>query len=95
MAAQKVAFFFFSHLVVHLLRLRQKAFLSHLYIKTIILPRQVRDKHRENTQIKMDPFLAPGSAAPPYPLVPGHMQQSDRDDARDARACRRRRLPRF
>jgi hypothetical protein len=26
------------------------AFLSHLYIKTIILPRQARDKHRENSK---------------------------------------------
>jgi hypothetical protein len=26
------------------------AFLSHLYIKTMILPRQARDKHRENSQ---------------------------------------------
>jgi hypothetical protein len=24
--------------------------LSHLYIKTIILPRQARDKHRENSK---------------------------------------------
>jgi hypothetical protein len=33
-----------------LAHLRKTAFLSHLYIKTIILPRQARDKHRENTQ---------------------------------------------
>ena len=32
-----------------LLVLRITAFLSHVYIKTIILPRQVRDKHRETT----------------------------------------------
>jgi hypothetical protein len=38
--------------------LRKTAFLSHLYIKTIILPRQARDKHRESTQKKM-PFFAP------------------------------------
>jgi hypothetical protein len=31
-------------------RLRKTAFLSHLYIKTIILPRQARDKHRENSK---------------------------------------------
>jgi hypothetical protein len=37
--------------------LRKTAFLSHLHIKTIILPRQARDKHRE-TQKKM-PFPAP------------------------------------
>jgi hypothetical protein len=33
----------------------QTAFLSHLYIKTIFLPRQTRDKHRENS--KRDRFL--------------------------------------
>jgi hypothetical protein len=42
-------------------RLRKTAFLSHFYIKTIILPRQARDKHRESTQKKM-PFFAPASA---------------------------------
>jgi hypothetical protein len=31
-------------------RLRKTAFLSHFYIKTIILPRQARDKHRENSK---------------------------------------------
>jgi hypothetical protein len=30
--------------------LRKTAFLSHLCIKTIILPRQARDKHRENSK---------------------------------------------
>jgi hypothetical protein len=30
--------------------LRKTAFLSHLYIKTNILPRQARDKHRENSK---------------------------------------------
>jgi hypothetical protein len=30
--------------------LRKTAFLSHLYIKMIILPRQARDKHRENSK---------------------------------------------
>eukprot|EP01046_Picozoa_sp_COSAG06_P020681 COSAG06_NODE_1523_length_9173_cov_31.694682_3_plen_96_part_00 len=29
---------------------RKRHFLSHLYIKCIILPRQARDKHRESTQ---------------------------------------------
>jgi hypothetical protein len=29
---------------------RKRSFLSHLYIKTIILPRQARDKHRENSK---------------------------------------------
>jgi len=35
---------------------RKRHFLSHLYIKCIILPRQPRDKHRENS--KNDRFLA-------------------------------------
>jgi hypothetical protein len=30
--------------------LRKTAFLSHLYIKTNTLPRQARDKHRENSK---------------------------------------------
>jgi hypothetical protein len=30
--------------------LRKTAFLRHLYIKTIVLPRQARDKHRENSK---------------------------------------------
>jgi hypothetical protein len=28
----------------------QTGFLSHLYIKCIVLPRQARDKHRENSK---------------------------------------------
>jgi hypothetical protein len=35
---------------------RKRSFLSHLYIKTIILPRQARDKHRETLK-KMAVFL--------------------------------------
>jgi hypothetical protein len=31
-------------------RLRKTALLSHLYIKMIILPRQARGKHRENSK---------------------------------------------
>ena len=31
----------------HIHLLRKTAFLSHLYIKTIVLPRQARAKHRE------------------------------------------------
>jgi hypothetical protein len=31
-------------------RLRKPEFLSHFYIKTIILPRQALDKHRENSK---------------------------------------------
>ena len=36
---------------------RKTAFLSHLYIKTISLPRKARDKHRETTQKKTSVFL--------------------------------------
>jgi hypothetical protein len=32
------------------MQVRKRHFLSHLYIKCIILPRQARDKHRESTQ---------------------------------------------
>eukprot|EP01046_Picozoa_sp_COSAG06_P006214 COSAG06_NODE_289_length_18231_cov_20.202515_18_plen_167_part_00 len=39
--------------------------LSHLYIKTIILPRQARDKHRENSK-KKTPFSAPGERLRDY-----------------------------
>eukprot|EP01046_Picozoa_sp_COSAG06_P043484 COSAG06_NODE_5700_length_3313_cov_3.423460_5_plen_119_part_00 len=35
---------------------RKRHFLSHLYIKTIFLPRQARDRHRENS--KRDRFRA-------------------------------------
>jgi hypothetical protein len=46
------------------LHLRKTAFLRcHLYIKTIILPRQARDKHRENSK-KDVPF--PTSDPPAY-----------------------------
>jgi hypothetical protein len=38
------------------LRCEKRHFLSHLYIKTNILPRQARDKHRENS--KKGRFLA-------------------------------------
>ena len=31
-------------------RVRKRHFLRHLYIKCIILPRQARDKHRENSK---------------------------------------------
>ena len=43
--------------------LRKTAFLSHLFIKTIILPRQARDKHRENS--KKMAFFAPASPRRP------------------------------
>jgi hypothetical protein len=35
---------------------RKTYFLRHLYIKTIILPRQARDKHRESTQKRVTFF---------------------------------------
>ena len=56
------------------------AFLAHLYIKCIILPRQTRDKHRENS--KTIPFSQDSQAtltwngsakldpAPPSPSLP-------------------------
>ena len=47
---------------VHAKNLRKTAFLSHLYLKTNILPRQARDKHRESTQKKM-PFFAPAQCS--------------------------------
>jgi hypothetical protein len=37
--------------------LQKTPFLRHVYIKTIILPRQARDKHRESTQ-KKEAFFA-------------------------------------
>jgi hypothetical protein len=56
------------------------AFLSHSYIKPIILPRQARDKHRESTQKKMCRFshlqladtqpVAAATAAGPLPTIP-------------------------
>ena len=39
---------------------RKRHFLRHLYIKIIILPRQARDKHRENS--KKVPFSQGGGA---------------------------------
>jgi hypothetical protein len=33
-----------------LAKVRKTYFLRHLYIKTIILPRQARDKHRKNSK---------------------------------------------
>jgi hypothetical protein len=32
------------------MKCEKTAFLGHLYIKCIILPRQARDKHRENSE---------------------------------------------
>jgi hypothetical protein len=43
----------------HVVR-RKRHFLSHLYIKAIILPRQARDKHRESTPKKEWRFSSAG-----------------------------------
>jgi hypothetical protein len=45
-----------------LAQVRKRHFLSHLYIKCIILPRQARDKHRENS--KKVPFSRSAALAP-------------------------------
>jgi hypothetical protein len=44
--------FYFKLIAVGLTptHIRKRHFLSHLYIKCIILPRQARDKHRENSK---------------------------------------------
>jgi hypothetical protein len=34
------------------MKVRKRHFLSHLYIKTMVLPRQARDKHRENSKTR-------------------------------------------
>jgi hypothetical protein len=47
------------------MQVRKRRFLSHLYIKCIILPRQARDKRRENS--KKARFVE-GNA----PLYPAH-----------------------
>jgi hypothetical protein len=39
-----------THATLQHSSLRKTVFLSHFYIKTIVLPRQARDKHRENTK---------------------------------------------
>jgi hypothetical protein len=57
--AQKDAFYYLGLLPVQLvvlllcllaLQSEKTAFWGHLYIKCIILPRQARDKHRENSK---------------------------------------------
>ena len=51
--------------------LRKPTFLSHLYLKTIILPRQARDKHRENS--KKDAVFPTGDRCLlRVALLPGH-----------------------
>ena len=46
----------FTGSIVAVLKVTKTVFLSHLYMKTNILPRQARDKHRESTQ--KGPFFA-------------------------------------
>ena len=41
----------------------------HFYIKTIILPRQARDKYRESTQKESGVFVIAAAAAAPIGLV--------------------------
>jgi hypothetical protein len=50
--------------LIQLLR-KTNLFLSHLYIKTIILPRQAQDKHRENSK-KDAVFRTTPSRIPPH-----------------------------
>ena len=61
-------------------RLRKTAFLSHLYIETIILPRQARDKHRENSKkdavFRTFASIAWASSAYPYMKQPGRVPGS-------------------
>jgi hypothetical protein len=38
----------------------KRPFWSHVHIKTIILPRQVRDKHRKSGEKEVYAFLAAG-----------------------------------
>jgi hypothetical protein len=54
-------------------RCEKRHFLRHLYIKTIILPRLARDKHRESTQNKGAFSLGwmERAAAQPSSLLPG------------------------
>ena len=40
---------------------KESPFLRYLYIKTIILPRQARDKYRESTQKRVLPFSHTGA----------------------------------
>ena len=53
---------------------RKRHFLSHLYIKCIILPRQARDEHRENS--KKVPFSLRGGRRTTYYLP---VRSSERD----------------
>jgi ectoine hydroxylase-related dioxygenase (phytanoyl-CoA dioxygenase family) len=46
------------------MQVRKRHFLRHLYIKCIILPRQARDEHRENS--KKVPFSLSGPAHPTW-----------------------------
>ena len=52
---------------------RKRVFLRHLYIKMIILPRQARDKHRENSI--GDAFLQDKVASKPCGQFSGGMKR--------------------
>ena len=45
---------------------RKTPFLRHFILKTVILPRQARDKHRENLKEKKRRFVAGGGASAEY-----------------------------
>jgi hypothetical protein len=64
---------------------RKRHFLSHLYIKCIILPRQARDKHRENS--KKVPF-SQVAAIRERPVVAAAKGRPERDRRRMREADR-------
>jgi hypothetical protein len=48
---------------MNMIPVSKDVFLSHLYVKTNILPRQARDQHREGKNSKKGPFfLRPSSS---------------------------------
>jgi len=51
------------------------AFLSHLYKKTIILPRQARDKHRENSKKDAKPSRSIAKTGSRQPLGDGILKE--------------------
>ena len=54
---------------------RKRDFLRHLHIEMIVLPRQARDKHRENS--KRTRFCREGNQTDPFQLVDGKYQYGD------------------
>jgi hypothetical protein len=55
---------------------RKRHFLSHLYIKINILPRQARDKHKENS--KKVPFSQGSAAAAAAAAAGGGIEEEGR-----------------